>query len=258
MFGQPDRLSTHLAGRQARGLHVCVPLSMACVDLWEELYPNEITQWRGHSCGYKKQWGQCESFLQYCARTCGACGSDLPDMVEEDIDGGSPSQDPHAKRTFFADIAREPVVRLLGVAAANLAAFAVVLIGLLWLLGVLRRKLKLPHPSSTRTAPSAARMAASSRKQRYTRQLDRGAEDEDDEESGGPKAVGEDGEESSEKEDGEESSEKEDDDEEESGSDSDEDTDGDEDAGARAGSAKQIGKRRAKNARKVSDIAQGK
>ena len=228
---------------------------MACVDLWEELYPNEISQWRGHSCGYKRQWGQCDSFLQYCARTCGACGSDLPEMVEEYIEGGSPSQDPHSKRTFFADIAREPVVRLLGVAAANLAAFALVLIGLLWLLGTLRRKLKLPPPSSTRTAPTAARMAASSRQQRYTRQLDRGTEESGDEEGGGPKAIGEDG---------EESSEEDDDEEEESDSDSDEeegeDTDGDDakDAGARrARSAKQSGKRMANSARKVSDIAQG-
>jgi hypothetical protein len=46
-----------------------------CVDRWEHKYPDEVEDWKGHSCLWKKQWGQCHDFTRQCARTCGACSN---------------------------------------------------------------------------------------------------------------------------------------------------------------------------------------
>ena len=42
-----------------------------CVDRWAVQYPLETDKWDGHSCSWKKKWGQCAEFVQHCAQTCG-------------------------------------------------------------------------------------------------------------------------------------------------------------------------------------------
>ena len=44
-----------------------------CVDSWAVQYPLELEMWDGHSCAWKKKWGQCNEFAKHCAQTCGIC-----------------------------------------------------------------------------------------------------------------------------------------------------------------------------------------
>ena len=44
-----------------------------CIDTWAMQYPLELDKWDGHSCAWKKKWGQCGQFMIFCARTCGTC-----------------------------------------------------------------------------------------------------------------------------------------------------------------------------------------
>ena len=46
-----------------------------CVDRWGVQYPLELDMWDGHSCSWKKKWGQCGEFATQCERTCGSCTS---------------------------------------------------------------------------------------------------------------------------------------------------------------------------------------
>ena len=48
-----------------------------CINKWDIKYPDEIDDWRGHSCTWKKRWGQCDDFTRQCARTCGSCDPSL-------------------------------------------------------------------------------------------------------------------------------------------------------------------------------------
>jgi hypothetical protein len=54
---------------------VCTAAAQGCVDLWAEVHPAEVNDWRGRSCHYKKQWGQCKDFGHFCAATCGTCSA---------------------------------------------------------------------------------------------------------------------------------------------------------------------------------------
>ena len=63
-----------------------------CVDRWELKYPAEVDMWNGHSCHWKKTWGQCGEFKRQCARTCEACPKDSisqPHNATNDNQGGS-------------------------------------------------------------------------------------------------------------------------------------------------------------------------
>ena len=45
----------------------------ACFDIWQLDFPHETELWNGHSCKWKKQWGQCDQFKQQCRKTCAVC-----------------------------------------------------------------------------------------------------------------------------------------------------------------------------------------
>ena len=54
-------------------LHSDLAEGPVCADRWATRYPLELEQWQGHSCAWKKRWGQCAQFAEKCALTCGAC-----------------------------------------------------------------------------------------------------------------------------------------------------------------------------------------
>ena len=59
-----------------------------CIDRWEVQYPAELDIWNGHSCMWKKTWGQCDKFARQCRRTCELCETPASeDDDDEDKDG---------------------------------------------------------------------------------------------------------------------------------------------------------------------------
>ena len=46
-----------------------------CFDLWAAVYPQEKLDWKGRSCKFKTEFGQCDSFYEECQCSCGYCES---------------------------------------------------------------------------------------------------------------------------------------------------------------------------------------
>ena len=55
-----------------------------CLDHWSLQHPGEREDWKGKSCKYKVEWGQCSQFYANCQCSCGYCNP------------SKPSCDPHA------------------------------------------------------------------------------------------------------------------------------------------------------------------
>lgn len=64
-----------------------------CVDEWTVRFPSERYDWRGRSCYYKVQWGQCSDFATVCAASCHAahCGSGLTPLPESVVRHSPPA-----------------------------------------------------------------------------------------------------------------------------------------------------------------------
>ena len=123
-----------------------------CEDLWEAQFPNEIGDWQGHSCSYKKQWGQCEQFGEFCAKTCEMCNA-------------SPSAPGSVS------------IRLLLMAAAIFIAFALLAIASAWLLGAFADMQRNRQRRRTSSGSRSTRRPSARRAQRYRRQEAEDVED---------------------------------------------------------------------------------
>ena len=45
----------------------------SCLDVWTAVFPGEKEDWKGRSCSFKVQWGQCSKFYSSCQCSCGYC-----------------------------------------------------------------------------------------------------------------------------------------------------------------------------------------
>ena len=128
------------------------PTMAGCEDLWEAQFPNEIGDWQGHSCSYKRQWGQCEQFGEFCAKTCEMCNA-------------SPSAPGSVS------------IRLLLMAAAIFIAFALLAIASAWLLGAFADMKRNRQRRRTSSGSRSPRTSTRRRAQRYRRQEAEDVED---------------------------------------------------------------------------------
>ena len=143
-------------------------MASTCADLWEEQFPHEVDKWDGHSCKFKRKWGQCDRFQYFCAHTCDACN----------IVGHAAAP---TFLSFVRDVAHDSKYRLYATIAAACSGLALVVAIALWALW-LRRRWPQRRMAPTEARKAGCRRVGGRQLGRYMHQLEQVVEgDEGDE-----------------------------------------------------------------------------